>query len=66
MRKKRVLVATVSEFKCRDCVHAYDLSNKAWNGNYVLCRCKMDAESKYGEYKKLLSSNSCEHFKKKD
>lgn len=66
MRKRRVVAAPESIYKCRDCVNAYDLSNKSWCGEFILCRCRLDEDTGYGKYKKLLSSAACEHFKLKD
>lgn len=53
-------------YKCRDCIHSYDWSGRAYDGSLMLCRCRHDKKSQCGRFCKFLSDPQCEHFVKRE
>ncbi|MGN0237592.1 MAG: hypothetical protein ACI4AK_05855 [Lepagella sp.] len=50
--------------KCAECAHSYDWQNRSFDdGHLILCRCNLDAKSRYGRYLKFLSDTGCPQFK---
>ncbi len=52
-------------YKCRDCIHSYDWSGRAYDGSLMLCRCRHDKKSQCGRaYDGSLMLCRCRHDKK--